>query len=92
MPQDLWRILTSPQARKLQLALFGFVAAAVSAGLFPPSIALWISLGLSALTAAGVYVVPNTDAAVLPPEARSVPAHRAEPVPEPFYNDTPAVG
>lgn len=67
MLTDLWRLLTSPQARKAQIAIIAFVAAAASAGLFPPSIAIWINIGVSALTVAGVYVVPNTNTPILEP-------------------------
>lgn len=98
MLTDLWRILTSPQARKAQVAIIALIASAAAAGLFPPAIALWINLVVSALSVAGIYVVPNTNQAILEPvkpvvapvPVESGPAHRAEPVE--FYVNSDAKG
>lgn len=68
MLTDLWRLLTSPQARKAQIAIIAFVAAAASAGLFPPAVAVWVNIAVSALTVAGVYAIPNTDKPILEPK------------------------
>ena len=88
MLTDLWRILTSPMARKCQMAIIALIVSAAAAGLFPPAVALWINLVVSALTVAGIYVVPNSQTAILEPAKpvipapapiESGPAHRAEP-------------
>jgi hypothetical protein len=99
MLTDLWRILTSPQARKAQVAIIALIASAAAAGLFPPAIALWIQLAVSALSVAGIYVVPNTKTAILEPEpvvaltpspVITNPSHRAEPTE--FYINSDAKG
>lgn len=99
MLTDLWRILSSPLARKCQVAIIALIVSAASAGLFPPAVALWINLVVSALSVAGIYVVPNTQHAILEPAKPAVPApvpvesgpaHRAEP--EPFYINSDAKG
>jgi hypothetical protein len=96
MLTDLWRILTSPLARKCQVAIIALIVSAAAAGLFPPAVALWINLVVSALSVAGIYVVPNSNNAILEPkkiepvvtpEAPVVvtAAHRAEPT-EIYFN------
>ena len=71
MLTDLWRILTSPQARKCQVAIIALIASAAAAGLFPAAIAIWINLAVTALSVAGIYVVPNSNTAVLEPTKKA---------------------
>lgn len=70
------------------MAIIALIVSAAAAGLFPPAVALWINLVVSALTVAGIYVVPNSNTAILEPAkpvvpvttpVESGPAHRAEP-------------
>jgi hypothetical protein len=58
-------MLTSPEARKFQVALLCFLLSAATGGLLPPDIAIWVIVGINALTAAGVFVIPNTNLPVL---------------------------
>lgn len=62
--QSFWEVVTSPQARKLQVAVVGIILSAVTMGLFPPAIAVWITLIVNGLVAAGVFAVPNAPAPV----------------------------
>lgn len=66
MLTDLWRMISSPLARKFQLALVGLLLSAATGGLLPAPVAVWVILGVNALTAAGVFVIPNGPSAVLP--------------------------
>ncbi len=48
--------------RKTLVALAGFAATLLAAGVLDPDVAPWVQAGLAALTAAGVYAVPNAPA------------------------------
>jgi hypothetical protein len=74
MPKDIWNMLTSPEARKFQVAILCFLLSAATGGMLPPDIAIWVILGINALTAAGIFVVPNTSTAVLAKPVEPVPA------------------
>lgn len=67
MIHDLWRILSSPQCRKAQVAILALILSAATGGLLPPDVAVWVIMGINALTAAGVFVVPNTCTPILEP-------------------------
>jgi hypothetical protein len=63
--------ITLAQIRKAIVAGVGVVAEAVSAGLVPEPAAKWVGIAIAVLTAAGVYAVPNAQAAkpAAPPKA-----------------------
>lgn len=58
-PGGFWAVITSPQARKAQVAIVGVLLSLVTAGLIPPDIGVWITTIVSALVAAGVFATPN---------------------------------
>lgn len=62
--QSFWAVVSSPQARKFQIVVFGILLSAATMGLFPPAVAVWVVLIVNSLSAAGVYVVPNAPAPV----------------------------
>lgn len=65
-------IFYSPEYRKFQTVIIGVLVAAATAGLLPATVAVWIMLVVSVLTAAGVYQVPNAaQALVLQPAGTS---------------------
>ncbi len=47
------------RVRKALVAVAGFAATLLAAGALDPDVAPWVQAGLAALTAAGVYAVPN---------------------------------
>ena len=48
-----------PEIRKAIVAIVGFAAMVLDAGLVPSNIAKWVAAGIAAATALGVYVTPN---------------------------------
>lgn len=46
-------------ARKFIVALLGAIAIAVSYGVLPAAVAIWVAILGPFLTAAGVYAIPN---------------------------------
>jgi hypothetical protein len=56
---SIWNVLTSPKARKFQLALVGLLLSAATGGLLPPDVAVWVILSINTLTAYGVFQIPN---------------------------------
>lgn len=58
---EIWnRLKHDPAtARKFFVAVAGVLLVAVTQGLFPESISPWVTILASAITAGGVYVVPN---------------------------------
>lgn len=55
-----WAIVTSPQARKFQVAVVGILLSAASGGLLPPDVAIWVILVINGFVAAGVFALPNS--------------------------------
>jgi hypothetical protein len=55
----LWNVLTSPKARKFQVAVVGILLSAATGGLLPPDVAVWIILIINTLVAYGVFSLPN---------------------------------
>jgi len=47
------------RARKFLVALLGFAASAVAAGIVPEPYDQWVTVAVAGLTALGVYRVPN---------------------------------
>ena len=47
-------------ARKFIVALLGAIAIAVSVGVLPEAVSMWVAIAGPFLTAAGVYAIPNT--------------------------------
>jgi hypothetical protein len=54
------------RVRKFLIALAGLAAIGITQGLIEGSAADWCAAGIAALTAAGVYVVPNRPAETVP--------------------------
>lgn len=54
-----WDVLTSPRARKFQVAVLGILLSAATGGLLPPDIAVWVILIINTLVAYGVFQIPN---------------------------------
>lgn len=59
--------LFSAQSRKFWMAFIGIVAGITALGLLPPDVARIVDMVVGALTAAGVYAVPNAPAPVIVP-------------------------
>lgn len=57
--KGFWATISSPEARKAQLAVVGVIISLATAGLIPPDIGIWVTTIVASLTAAGVYAVPN---------------------------------
>lgn len=73
---SFWSVITSPEARKAQVAIVGVLLALITAGLIPADIGIWVNTIVGALVAAGVFTIPN---AVSTPEV--APSVASEPVP-----------
>lgn len=56
----LWDVLTSPKARKVQVAIVGILLSAATGGLLPPDIAIWVILVINTMVAYGVFQIPNS--------------------------------
>lgn len=59
--REIWnRLVNDPAtAKKFITAVVGALLAAVSVGLLPPTYNDYVTVGITFLTALGVYVVPN---------------------------------
>lgn len=53
-------IFYTKEYRKFQAVVIGIALSAATAGLLPAAVATWVLLVVGVLTAAGVYVVPNS--------------------------------
>lgn len=73
---NFWATITSPEARKAQVAIAGVLLSLVSAGLIPPDIGIWITTIITALVAAGVFTVPN-----------AIPVTETAPEPKPVVEE-----
>lgn len=54
-----WDVVTSPKARKFQVALMGILLSAATMGLLPAPVAVWVILIINSLVAYGVFQWPN---------------------------------
>jgi len=54
-----WDVMTSPKARKFQVALMGILLSAATMGLLPAPVAVWVILIINSLVAYGVFQWPN---------------------------------
>lgn len=57
---NFWKTVTSPAARKFQVAIVGVLLSAATAGLLPAAVSVWVILVINAFVAAGVFTLPNT--------------------------------
>lgn len=78
---------TVGQVQKFLVGLAGLGGQMVNAGVVPEAWKPWVSVALAAVTAAGVYAVPNADGQLSPRSAEGDPY---EPVEEPPADDEPA--
>lgn len=56
---SFWDVVTSPKARKFQLAAVGVILSAATGGLLPAPVAVWVILIINTMVAYGVFQVPN---------------------------------
>ena len=54
-----WDVMTSPKARKFQIAVLGILLSAATGGLIPAPFSVWIILGINTMVAYGVFQIPN---------------------------------
>jgi hypothetical protein len=54
-----WDVMTSPKARKFQVAMLGILLSAATGGLLPAPVAVWVILIINGLVAYGVFQLPN---------------------------------